>query len=185
MVEKLGTFGLKNIIVIAGNESSGNRFVADCVSKMTDYEKDDDKSRSWWNGRKIKPDKNRVTMSSLPHGALGNRIFYDVHEFINRLIAAGYRTRILLTTRDINVIEKSKTRIHTRNRDNSVQDIMTANEIILNVIKKYPEIAKICSYESLVLLGHGYLKFLLSTLNVRHKIVTTTNIVDGNRKYLK
>jgi hypothetical protein len=175
----------KKLVIVIGAESSGNRLIFKMLKEAGGYADDEERMSAWWgNPKSIQCDVDRITFRSLPHGGINNgRQFVDPVAFCEGALRAGYDVRFIVTTRDKNIVEKSKIRVHTLGDAILVErEMNTTREVLKRLIDAHGERCFLWSYETFMFLRDDYLRALYRWLGVG--AVGFTELVDGNVKYL-
>lgn len=175
----------KKLVIVIGAESSGNRLIFKTLKDAGGYADDETKMSAWWgNPKSIECDVERITFRSLPHGGVNNgRRFVDPVLFGERALRVGYDVRFVLTTRDSNIVEKSKLRVHTLGNAKMVTEEMNkTRKVIGHLIDAHGERCFLWSYETFMFLRDDYLRALYRWLGVG--AVGFPELIDGNVKYL-
>jgi len=197
---------MRKLIVIAGPERSGTRFITYLISLvqgvygMNAYKHDEgaqDLDIVWQHLReenfdtalqefnRIVPDEGHVlTRRCYPHGS-----HWDNISRMARIVSdAGFELFVVVLTRDVNIISHSMDRIiaaHHRH-DTTKGRITRAYKNIFAQIEETGAGYCIFNYESLIALGKKYLKKIVEEIGLKPKFDKEIEplLEDGNKKYI-
>lgn len=156
--------------LVIGLESTGTRV----VSKLLALNLNIISHESEWDAvDEINDGVNSVTHRSMPHGIKGDDRFIPSVGYIETF------DRIIITTRDINVVKISKLK-----HDSDADSILIDNDICTAILRAVmnTKMCHIFSYESAVMLQDSYIENFFHAMGIRAgKYIEFSN---ENKKYI-
>jgi hypothetical protein len=165
----------RKVIYIIGCEKTGSKFISRIIANIMGVCGFED-----WNGSGIClfQDNNIVAHFSQPH--LNPPQYSDIKSIENQ--HKDDDLRFIITTRDINISEKSRIKGWSfKNKENVTKQSGEAKKIIEYILKNHNYF--IWSYETMNYLKESYLEVLCKWLGVTSN--KCFDIRDGNKKYIK
>jgi len=194
---------MRKIIYVAGSENTGTRYLSSIISKMDHIEglnadKHEQDLDDIWNlvqntmidqaatlfNSAVQTDKDILTRRSYPHGA--RPIWYSIKNLQKLADKVGRELVVLVTTRDINMLNLSLCRVDkNKNPQIAFDRIQTAYNVIFNDLLNSNIKYAILNYETLMLLGYTYYQLVLESVGIEVNLdPSQVEVRDGNRKYL-
>lgn len=175
----------RKMVIVVGAESSGNRLIFNTLKSAWNYLDDETKMAEWWDdSKKINCDVDRITFRSLPHGGIGNgRHFVNPSAFGESAMRAGYDVRFVVTTRDKNIVQQSKTGLHCLgDAGMAANEMVEARRVLGRLIFAHGERCFLWNYETFMWLQGDYLQALYRWLGIEAS--EYPKLHDGNVKYI-
>jgi len=194
---------MKRIIYVAGSEGTGTRFIASIIGSLDSVDghnaekHEQDFDTVWDNLQNNRideaveqfnqisdPDKHVLMRRSYPHGA--RPVWYNITNLKKLAEKTGRELQVIVTTRDINVLTLSLCRVDPNKNIKIASDrIKKAYDVIFTHLERNNIDYFIFSYETLMLLGYTYFKFVMDTIGLDVTLDPgQIKLRDGNRKYL-
>lgn len=163
---------MKKYLVI-GLESSATRLVSKIIALNLGMINNIDE----WDGvDKIKSENFLVEHRSLPYGHRDTKFYYINESYVKNFDV------IVITTRDINCIIKSKLENHQPNLDKCLYENKKSIKILKKIINLNDNVY-LFSIESAVILKDVYIKKFLSDLGIT--LIKSVKINNLNERYIK
>ena len=166
-------FGEKNAYIVTGPESTGSMFITEHTANVLGCKAFYGKSV----GRSLTDDTVVVHISQ-PFGKANN--FLTLNNFRDWL--SGYKLHFILTTRDKNIVKRSKNRRFGHRKAFFSSDEETSKAILTEIMKTERFI--IWNYETMIYLNEAYFNQLHTFLGVESAIYPQ-NLFDANGKHVK
>lgn len=167
----------KIAIVITGPESSGSMF----ISRVVAYVMNLDKVYENWHGSGMLGnigDDLVILHRSTPWGR--PKVFFQLEEY--EKLFKDYHIKYIVCSRDQNISFRSKAIRFDRNSKEIHDDLKNVKQTLDKILDK--EAVFIWNYETMILLGPSYFKMLYKFIDAK-KIFIPSNIIDGNKKWIK
>lgn len=170
---------MKRAYIVTGPESSGSILISKIITHVLgigDYGTYDGHGFCGKLGDDI-----ILLHRSQPFGYGDNIRFFDLNEF--RILLKGYQLTFIVTSRDRNIIEHSKTRRFNREYPRLKEHYQRSREIVREIFKsKYA--CFVWSYETFMYYRKDYLHELYTFLNIKSDYIPH-DIIDANKKYIR
>lgn len=166
----------KRAYIITGPESSGSRFIARVIS----YVVGKDRHYRDWDGYKINGkigDDLLVIHLSQPSGPMQ---FHSLNRFKEML--SGYSLYFIITTRDQNIIQRSKIKNHHNSAETAKAHKIKSQQILGEILQN--EQCFIWNFETQIYLEKVYFQKLYDFLQISSDFFPP-DLLDANKKYMK
>lgn len=172
----VGVAGGKKAYIITGPESSGSVF----VSRVIAYVLGKDKFYKQWSGYGLNgKEGDDLLIFHLSQPSRSPPKFYNLSEL--RELFLGYELYFIVTTRDVNIVKKSKQHRFDRSESELEEHQKISRKILSEIIRN--EKTFIWNYETQFYLGNSYYELLYEFLQVKTDFFPK-DLFDANKKYV-